>query len=69
MLERVRRAVARDLANEYGFEYEDTLLWMQEVGVFGNWTEDELLHRPIDLAELADCIGWDGWSRPAKRVV
>lgn len=65
MLERVRRAVARDLENEYGFEYEDALLWMQEVGVFGNWTEDELLHRPIDLAELADCIDWAGRSRPS----
>ena len=32
MLERVRRAVARDLANEYGFEYDDVLVWMQKKG-------------------------------------
>ena len=56
MLERVRRAVARDLADEYGFDYDDALVWMQKTGVFDTWTEYELLHRPIDLAELADCI-------------
>lgn len=69
MLERVRRAVARDLANEYGFDYDDVIVWMQEVGVFSNWTEDELIHRPVDLAELADCIGWEGWAYPVKLIV
>ena len=51
----LRRAVAKAMASEYGFDYDDLLKWMQENDVFGNWTNDELAYRPIDFTELADC--------------
>lgn len=60
MLERMRRAVARDLAQEYGLDYDETLVWMQEAGIFGSWTEDELRCRPVNLDELADLLMWKG---------
>lgn len=54
-VERLRRKVAGDMADEYGFDFYDVLKWMQLNDVFGNWTDEELTWRPIDLAELADC--------------
>ena len=67
MVERLRRSVARDLELEYGLNYEEALTWMQQVGVFGNWTEWELQNRPVDLAELADFLTWDGWAHPVSK--
>ena len=68
MVERLRRSVARDLELEYGLDYKETLTWLQQVGVFGNWTEWELQNRPVDLAELADLLTWDGWACPVHKT-
>lgn len=62
MVERLRRSVARDLEMQYGLDYEETLTWLQQVSVFGNWTEWELQNRPVDLTELADLLTWDGFA-------
>lgn len=68
MVERLRRSVARDLEMQYGRDYEETLTWLQQVSAFGNWTEWELQNRPVDLAELADFLNWDGWARPVHQT-
>lgn len=68
MIEQMRRTVAKDLAQEYGLDYDETLAWMQDVGVFGNWSEEELRCRPVNLDELADLLTWDGWNNPAKKI-
>lgn len=68
MVERLRRSVARDLEMQYGLDYEETLTWLQQVSVFGNWTEWELQNRPVDLTELADLLTWDGWACPVHKT-
>ena len=54
-VERLRRSVASDMVNHFGFDYWKVLTWMQRNDVFGNWEADEFDRRPVDLDELADC--------------
>lgn len=54
--ERLRCLVAHDLFLQYKLDYDESLAWMQEANVFGNWTQEELENRPVDLDELANLM-------------
>lgn len=54
-VERLRRSVAGDMANHFGFDYYKVLTWMQRNNVFGNWEADEFDRCPVNIEELADC--------------
>ena len=51
-----RENAARDLSNELGLDYNWILRKLEEWGTFGNWTMEELNHRPVNLEELADLL-------------
>ena len=53
MIERLRRAVANDLACKE-MEYSDILEYFQSAGIFGTWTVYEINNRPVDLEEIRE---------------
>lgn len=55
-VERKRRQTAEIVANKTGYAYSDVLYVLQELGVHGNWTPEELGNRPVDYDELAEIV-------------
>lgn len=51
-----RENTARDLSNELGLDYNWILRKLEQWDTFGNWTLEELKHRPVNLEELADLL-------------
>jgi len=48
-------SVAKDLSFE-GFDYNTTILKMQNMGIFSNWDEWELYNRPVNIEELKEIL-------------
>ena len=55
-VERKRRQTAEIIARMTGYKYGDVLEIIQNLGVHGNWTPEELRNRPVDYDELAEII-------------
>ena len=55
-VERKRRQTAEIIARMTGYKYADVLEVLQNLGVHGNWTPEELRNRPVDYDELAEII-------------
>lgn len=55
-VERKRRQTAEIVAGITGYKYADVLEVLQNLGVHGNWTPEELRNRPVDYDELAGFI-------------
>ena len=51
----LRKNVAKDIATN-DLPYETVLNWMTKHGIFENWTDYEIDHRPIDVDEIAEII-------------
>lgn len=52
----LRLYVADDLASLTGLNYEWVLAKLEYWQAFGNWSLDEIKHRPVNLEELADLL-------------
>ena len=52
----LRLCVAEDLASLTGLNYEWVLAKLEYWKAFGNWSLDEIKHRPVNLEELADLL-------------
>jgi len=55
-VERKRRQTAEVVARKTGYAYSDVLYVLQNLGVHGNWTPEELNNRPVDYDELAEIV-------------
>lgn len=55
-VERKRRQTAEVVARKTGYAYSDVLYALQNLGVHGNWTPEELRNRPVDYDELAEIV-------------
>ena len=54
-INRLRRDVAMEIACEE-MPYGEVLDVLQRLNFFGNWTEYELNHRPVDVDELREIV-------------
>ena len=47
--------IAHELSFQ-GYKYEESILKMQEIGMFSNWDIWELKNRPIDIEEIKEML-------------
>lgn len=55
-LELRRRWTAVKVAALTGIDYEKILREIRSMGIHGNWTENELVNRPVDIREVAELV-------------
>ena len=54
--ENLRRWTAVRIAAKTGLKFEEILKILQDMGVHGNWTMEEIYHRPVDINELIELV-------------
>lgn len=55
-INRLQRGVAMEIACGDEIPYGEVLEILQQYNCFGNWTEYELNHRPVDVEELREMV-------------
>ena len=55
-IENKRRWTALKIARQSSYSYEQILPVLQEMDVHGNWTEEEILIRPVNIDELQEIV-------------
>jgi len=55
-IENKRKWTALKISAQTGLDYNKVLCELQDMGVHENWTEWELLNRPVDIDELSEII-------------
>lgn len=68
----LRKRVARDVARDLGYAYDDVLSIMEDNDMFGNRDRYEIEYMPVDVEEIADfvaeCIEPDVYIYPLQFI-